>query len=170
MTSGAGLINLLKNNNSTILGLEIGCYKGENASYLLDNLQNLTLYGIDPYKEYIDWDGGLTLHQNDNSEYIAKSKLEVFDNRFVLYKKSSDDAVNCFQDNTFDFIFIDGLHTYKQLLKDCENYYSKLKLCGIFSGHDYGTISGVKQAVDEFSIRINKTVLKMDNDSWYWFK
>lgn len=168
--SAIGLTNLLKNDETPILGLEIGCYAGENASHLLNHFKNLTIYGVDPYQEYVDWNGGLTLHKEDTAESIAKSRLDHFGDRFLLYRKTSDDAVFDFKDNMFDFIFIDGLHTYDQVLKDCENYYSKLKPNGIFSGHDYGAIEGVRRAVDEFSKKINKNVLKMDTDSWYWVK
>lgn len=38
--SAIGLTNLLKNNEIPILGLEIGCYAGENASYLLNYFKN----------------------------------------------------------------------------------------------------------------------------------
>jgi predicted O-methyltransferase YrrM len=44
-----------------------------------------------------------------------------------------DDVVDKVLDNFFDVVFIDGLHTYEQLTKDCANYYSKLKEGGVFA-------------------------------------
>ena len=70
----------------------------------------------------------------------------------------------------FDFIFIDGLHTFDQVLKDCRNYYSKLNPGGIFSGHDYTLITGVNQAVTQFAKEVNKQIQTMPTDSWYWIK
>ena len=70
----------------------------------------------------------------------------------------------------FDFIFIDGLHTYEQLTKDCHNYYSKVKTGGIFSGHDYQTIPGVNKAVCEFAPTKTDNVLTTECDVWYWYK
>ena len=83
---------------------------------------------------------------------------------------TSDSAAQIFKDEEFDIIFIDGLHTYEQLSKDCENYYSKVKPGGIFSGHDYNSIEGVRRAVDEFSSKLGKKIEITENDVWYWYK
>lgn len=167
--SGAGLINLLKE-KSVLVGLEIGCYAGVNAENLLQCLPQLYLYGIDPYEPYIDWNGGATLYSNDTSERAAMQRFSKFPDRFKLYKKTSDEAVNDFEDEFFDFIFIDGLHTYEQVAKDCKNYYSKLKFGGLFSGHDYETIADVNRAIKEFAITKDKIINKTNNDVWYWIK
>ena len=71
---------------------------------------------------------------------------------------------------TFDFIFIDGLHTYEQLTKDCHNYYSILKHEGIFSGHDYNAIAEVRKAVNEFAELKHKQISFTNWDVWYWLK
>lgn len=167
--SGVGLISILKE-KTPLIGLEIGCYAGINAENLLECLPQLYLYGVDPYTPYIDWNGEATLFSNDNSENAAMQRFSRFLNRFKLHKKTSDEAVNDFEDEIFDFIFIDGLHTYDQVLKDCLNYYPKLKKNGLFSGHDYNTIVDVKKAVDEFSLKTNKTISQTKNDVWYWIK
>jgi hypothetical protein len=166
--SGLGLLTLLSDRKN-LIGLEIGCYAGVNAQHLLDNLSIKELHGVDPYTQYVDWNGGLTCHSNDPAENIAYQRLHSYSN-FVKHRKTSDDAVNDFEDGIFDFIFIDGLHTYEQVLKDCKNYYRKLKLGGIFSGHDYTTIPGVNSAVTEFSREVKKEVKTMPTDSWYWIK
>lgn len=68
------------------------------------------------------------------------------------------------------FIFIDGLHTYEQVLIDCKNFYSKVKVGGIFAGHDYNTIYDVRRAVDEFAKLQNKDIIQIPTDAWYWIK
>jgi len=82
----------------------------------------------------------------------------------------SDDAVEYFEDESLDFIFIDGLHTYEQVLKDCINYYPKIKKNGLFAGHDYSAIIGVKKAVDEFASSVNKQIVHSEADAWFWYK
>ena len=166
--SALGLISLL-GNKKELIGLEIGCYAGVNAKNLLDNLSIKELHGVDPYTPYVDWNGGLTCYPNDPAERVASERLQPYSN-FIKHRKTSDDAVSDFTDEMFDFIFIDGLHTYEQVLKDCQNYYSKLKPGGVFSGHDYTLIAAVKKAVDEFAISSNKQVQLMDTDAWYWIK
>lgn len=167
-TSAQGLLDLLKNKQD-LIGLEIGCYEGKNAKNLLDNLSVKELHGVDPYTQYVDWNGGLTCHPGDLAEHIATQRLQSYSN-FIKHRKTSDDAVTDFEDKMFDFIFIDGLHTYDQVLKDCRNYYSKLKPGGIFSGHDYTLIDGVNKSVNQFAKEIGKEIKTMDTDSWYWIK
>lgn len=170
-TSAYGLIKFLKEKTNPI-GLEIGVYNGINARTLLKTIPDLTIYGIDPYIVFTDWNGRLTHHSDDpdRAEVVAEKLLSSFEKRFVKIKKTSDEALTMFEDNFFDFIFIDGLHTYEQVLLDCKNYYSKLKTGGLFSGHDYNTIAGVKQAVNEFAAFVNKDILFEQNDVWYFIK
>ena len=166
--SGMGLVDLLKNKKE-LIGLEIGCYAGQNANYLLENMNIKELHGVDPYIQYIDWNGGLTCHPEDTAENQANQRLSSYSN-FIKHKKTSDDCVTDFENEMFDFIFIDGLHTVDQVLKDCRNYYSKLNPGGIFSGHDYTLITGVNQAVTQFAKEVNKQIQTMPTDSWYWIK
>ena len=42
-----------------------------------------------------------------------------------------------FQDNFFDFIYVDANHKYKSVISDLIVWYPKLKRGGIMSGHDY---------------------------------
>jgi hypothetical protein len=84
---------------------------------------------------------------------------------------TSDEAVQYFKDDSLDFIFIDGLHEYEQVKKDCISFFPKVRKWGLFSGHDYTVIPGVHRAVCEFSEMVNqKDVYTTDYDVWYWWK
>jgi hypothetical protein len=39
--------------------------------------------------------------------------------------------------NVFDFVYIDGMHTYDQVKKDIKNYLPFLREGGFIGGHDY---------------------------------
>lgn len=159
------------------VGIEIGTDGGGTTTYLLDSIPNLTLHGIDPYTPYIDWGGnpfswhgGLNADQNSSYDEFMK-KVSRYGSRYVHHKKTSDDAVVDFDDESMDFIFVDGLHTYDQVLKDCENYYPKLKKGGVFCGHDFTVIQAVNAAVREFAQKNNITNIGlMRQDVWYWTK
>ena len=140
--------------------------------YLHQHFENLKLYSIDPFNEYRDWNGNCLSNIELKSWYnAAEERLLPYKDRWVHYNSFSDDAVNNFEDNSFDFIFIDGLHEYNQVLRDCRNYWPKIKSGGIFSGHDYKVISGVKRAVDEFALEVNSSVQYLaKNDVWWWRK
>jgi predicted O-methyltransferase YrrM len=166
--SGKGLPKLVDYNSST-KALEIGCDIGETSEFLLLQLPNLTLHAVDPYTDYVDWNGNM-LNQRESMFNVVKQRFSSYGERFVLHRKTSDEAVNDFINDQFDLIFIDGIHTYEQVLLDCENYYSKLKEGGIFSGHDFNSVAGVGKAVKEFAAKHNKDVMLTESDVWYWVK
>jgi len=171
--SGYGLLELIgKLNLENLVGLEIGCAEGDTTKYLLENFKNLKLHGIDPYTEYSDWNGNY-LHKNHMNWSLNqfKNKIEKYKNQHILYRDFSNNVANKFEENSLDFIFIDGLHTYDQVLSDCRNYYSKVKSGGIFSGHDYTVIEEVNRAVVEFAHEVQiPEIFDTEVDVWYWIK
>lgn len=172
-SSGFALVEHIQNLNMPFLaGVEIGCAEGATTECYLDLFPSLRLYGIDPYTPFIDWNG-LNVDEgiHEYSMIKLKEKTERFQDRFVLIQDYSQNVHSKFAAGSLDFIFIDGLHTYDQVMVDCQNYYDKIKSGGIFGGHDYSTISGVRQAVDKFAASMAvDNVLTGNNDVWYWIK
>lgn len=168
VVSGKGIPALI-NKEIPTRGLEIGCDIGETSEFLLMSLPKLTLHAVDPYTNYIDWNGNNLVSREELYQYVM-NRFSTYAQRFVMHRKTSDDAVNDFDTDEFDFIFIDGLHTYDQVLLDCKNYYSKLKPGGILFGHDYYAIEEVRIAVDEFAKEIGATIQHTESDVWYWTK
>jgi hypothetical protein len=76
-------------------------------------------------------------------------------------KDTSDGALKHFQGFLFDFIYIDGLHTYDGVKNDIINYKRFVKKGGVIGGHDYGTdhphLTGVTEAVNEMFGEPDKT-------------
>ena len=168
-----GLYSLLKD-KGPIKGIEIGCYEGVNATFLLETLPDLHLTGVDPYDAYIDWNG-LDVDYSQGEYKLVRESIEKVNQRFTRFnivERTSDDAVVEFEDESVDFVFVDGLHTYEQTLQDCINYLPKVKSGGIICGHDYNIISAVTRAVNEFSAILSKPVkaLKSSTQAWYWIK
>lgn len=166
--SGYGIGNLIKDMVNPV-GCEIGLAEGFTTEYLLNSNDSLILYGIDPFENYVDWNG-YNLNERDIVGKQFLKRTEKFGNRLIFIRKYSDDAVNDIPDNSLDFIFIDGLHTYDQLTKDMKNYYPKVKSGGIFSGHDYTLIKCITDAVNDFAELKGKKVLTTECDVWYWYK
>jgi predicted O-methyltransferase YrrM len=74
---------------------------------------------------------------------------EVFD-YITPIRSDSIRAASHFENNYFDFIFIDGNHEYEIVRKDIETWFLKLKTDGIIAGDDYDPChGGVIKAVDE---------------------
>lgn len=151
------------------VGLEIGTERGTSTEYLLETIPTLKLYGVDPYVDYIDWYGGVASKKNEEYQEF-KNRISKYSDRFYLYRETSDQALKRFDDETLDFVFIDGLHVYDHVLKDCENYYSKVKSGGILCGHDFNKIEDVNRAVHVFAGKIGKEVRLAKQDMWYIIK
>ena len=151
-----------------LIGIEIGSYRGESADIFLRSKSFKTFFCIDPWEEGYD--------KNDEAAsseiiYAEKEFDERFENNKVIQKikMSSNEAVNMFEDESIDFIYIDGNHQYEYVKNDIINYYSKIKKGGIIAGHDFNdNWLGVKKAVNEF---FKKNPLKVYRDSsWIFFK
>jgi len=88
----------------------------------------------------------------------------------LIHEKDSDDAVNDFADETFDFIFLDRYMTLEQAEKDLHYWYPKLKKGGLFTGHDWN-ISAIQLAVNDYrkKYKITAKISTFDN-SYAWVK
>lgn len=165
---GYGLVELLKDKKE-LVGIEIGCDEAVTSKYLLTSLPQLTLYSIDPYTEYKDWNGTVVEDRTVLYNRVIE-ETEIFGKRFVLRKEESSNIADEFGDESLDFVFIDGIHTYEGVISDCRNYYSKVKPGGLFSGHDFTMIQDVNHAVVEFAKEQNKGIFTTEVDVWYWIK
>lgn len=140
--------------------IEIGTYRGINAQHLFNKLNIDKLFLIDPYvgnSEYSKEDLG-------KSEKIMKKGFEG-EKDVLLIKDYASNVKERFKDESIDFVYIDGSHKYKNVVKDIENYFPKVKVGGIFGGHDID-ISGVLQAVSEFAVNNNLKLNAKNNDWW----
>lgn len=75
----------------------------------------------------------------------------------VLHRANSEVAGAEFSDQFFDWVYIDGNHSYEFVRQDLELYYRKLKPGGFMVCDDYHHAGfwddGVTRAVDEFMAR-----------------
>lgn len=150
------------------VGVEIGVAEGTTTEYLLQTLPTLKLSGVDSYPVYIDWNDTQPNGEKNYTEML--NKVQPYLDRYEHLYEDSDNAVSEFDDESLDFVFIDGLHTYDQVLKDCQNYYPKVKKGGFIIGHDFARIQGVNKAVREFASSIGKEISNAKQDLWYWQK
>ena len=85
-------------------------------------------------------------------------------NNIIHHKDFSYNISNQFQDNQYEFVYIDADHTYESVKKDLELYLPKVKNGGIIGGHDYtDNWVEVRQAVDEV---FGSPDRKYDDGSW----
>ena len=129
------------------VGVEIGVERGRYSRWLLLTNKKLKLFCIDPYLVYSEY---VESHRNDAKEMKsryehAKRRLDGLNCKFI--KKTSMEAIKDFEDNSLDFVFIDGNHTFEYAVNDIAEWSKKVKPGGIVSGHDYWNSSEEKEVV-----------------------
>ncbi len=122
-------------------GVEIGMDEGEYAEVLLKTIPDLDLSCIDPYKAEA-YEKGYQPESYENQEYFDK-RYETMYQRLLplksitLFTKTSMEALQDFQDNSLDFVYIDGSHDFINVSQDIHFWFKKVKPGGILAGHDY---------------------------------
>jgi len=72
------------------------------------------------------------------------------DERIELFRGDSEEACLTQQDGSLDFVFIDAIHLYENVLADIDAWWPKVRSGGILAGDDYNDqFSGVVKAVNE---------------------
>ncbi len=152
-----------KEEENELVGVEIGTYKGKHAKAILENLNIKKLYLVDPYTNYENYDD---YGREDFNKLFkeAMKRLSKFKDKTLFIRKKSSEALEEIPDN-LDFVYIDGNHTYEYAKKDMEDYYKKLKVGGVLSGHDT-YIEGVLKALIEFVNEKKLKLLIFGNDWW----
>lgn len=126
------------------MGIELGVAEGEFAYRLLQKPTFSFLYGVDAY-------AGDRGHDIDQYKRVLR-RLDVFRNRYSLLQMRFDQAVDLFDDHTFDFVYVDGYaHTGEEGGATFRDWWPKLRPGGVFAGDDYDPAwPDVVKQVDQF--------------------
>jgi hypothetical protein len=156
--------------------VEIGSWLGRSAAFLAVEILNS---GKQIKFDCIDtWAGSDEHRYNDvvvNNVLFERFLNNIRPAKEVItpIRKPSLEAVELYDDNSLDFVFIDASHDYENVLKDVKAWYPKVKSGGLFAGHDYVSgWDGVIQAVDEFMLENNYTldIQSSKENTWGIFK
>ena len=151
------LIHLIESTiGNACLGAEIGVWRGHTSAALLGRFPALWLYCVDPWEE----GGGHKTMPKELGELIAGREefyriTDFAGDRRIVCSVESDLAVGMVRDDSLDFVFIDGEHTYDCVKQDIGLWLPKVRVGGLLCGHDYDGKGdhhggfGVKRAVDE---------------------
>ncbi len=149
-----------------LTGVEIGFGLGHNAHNLLETLNIRKLFCVDPCigQPYQDLHGEVRCHVNKRSYYPLLKE----DSRVEFIEQTSDDALRVLP-KELDFVYIDGLHTYEQCLKDLKNYAPFVRKGGVLGGHDFTKYcqEGVIKAVLHYTMLSEKLPTVEMPDFWF---
>lgn len=173
--------DLLNSLNLTGRAAEIGVGYGHFSWELLRTWKGDRLYSIDPYQhqEGVQMDASnVSQKEHDEIFALAKKTLKEYKNRSVIICDFSVRASTIFQNETFDFVYIDARHDYRSVNADLNAWYPKVKEGGIIAGHDYknsfvrNNLVEVQRAVDNFFLQKEKVYVTTEDNlpSWHVIK
>lgn len=148
------------------IGAELGVAAGAYSRKLNEAYNFEKFFCIDK------WNDHHNLSEKKKVENAFKDKSNVI----IMHCTFSEALIN-FEDNFFDFIYIDGYaHTGQDDGKTLKQWFPKLRKGGVFAGHDYDekrwpkTFKNVNDFLkNELGYEINFTKEKID-PSWYIIK
>lgn len=147
---------------------EIGTCSGKNAIAMLTEMNIERLYCVDSYPNYID--GPYVRGKEIQSNYYRAmfTNLHLYLPKITFVTRDSVFAASLFQNEFFDYVYIDGLHTEKQCYKDMGAWWPKVKKDGVLGGHDIGHVDfpGVAKAVEKFTKKMNLKFITGEGSDW----
>ena len=157
----------------TGFGVEVGVEYGLFSEEILDGSALHVLFSVDAWQVYVEDDGGAkkTQEQHEKSYADARARLARFGPRSKILRLPSMAAAGLFCDGELDFVYIDANHSYESCSADIKAWYPKVRVGGVFSGHDYDCFEGVSRAVNEFAAEagISFEVLRRGGPPSWWF-
>lgn len=123
------------------VGVELGVASGSFSRQLAETGRFRHLFGIDAYADH-----------HDVAEYKeALCSVGLF-NDYTLLRMTFEEALDLFEDNSLDFLYIDGYaHTGEEGGETIYAWSAKVRCGGCVSGHDYDSrFPLVVESVDRF--------------------
>lgn len=162
-------------------GAEVGVYKGEYSEVLCLRNPGVKLYCIDPWRVYKSKvPEPFSSDQNALDGFYKEAKMRLASYNCSIIKKPSMEAVEDFEPNSLDFIYLDANHDYKHVSEDLDAWAKIVRSGGIVSGHDYGHFKhkdmglDAKRAIDAYveihHIKILFLPNRNNQTSWFFVK
>jgi hypothetical protein len=142
------------------VGAEVGVLAGDFSKKILEILKPKKLYLIDLYNKsqtakFGKRDG---FEADEHLGYVTnRFKSQVKDETVIIQQGCSWELLEKFEDEYFDFLYIDANHQYDAVKKDLEVSRKKIKEGGLIGLNDYifydhvnSLKVGVVEAVNEF--------------------
>ena len=158
--------------------VEIGSFLGRSTHYLATSLMNankeqVKIYCVDTFEGSSEHS---PLKLPKDFLYMFKENLKFFIGREMVIpcQGRSDDKelINKFEDESIDYMMVDGAHEHEAVMEDIENWWPKLKKEGVMFGDDFN-LEAVSLAVDKSIQKVNApayTVNRSLEATWFTTK
>jgi hypothetical protein len=156
-------------NNKKLTGCEVGVCHGDNAFNMVNKLNIEKLYLVDSfelYDDYKNWVIGNTQGYYNKVYNELIQRMKPFGDKVEILKMFSNEAYKKFDDKSLDFIYIDTNHCYNYIYKDFLNWYSKIKVDGIFGGHGFDANWSLCFAIVDICRKFDLICMGCNSDWW----
>jgi len=159
--------------------VEVGVQAGVHASAFLRSWRGRRLRLVDLWKPsddlsfsqlfYVDIANihGVDVRQRHRAHCEARLAESLESGRAVIVNLDSVAAADTVVDATLDFVYLDARHDFSGVVSDVHAWWPKVKIGGIFAGHDYVDgefpegdffwISALRQALPEVVAHVHVT-------------
>tara|TARA_B110000967_G_scaffold123592_1_gene126199 strand:+ start:390 stop:1010 length:621 start_codon:yes stop_codon:yes gene_type:complete len=129
------LIELKKSGIQNCRMLEIGSHMGESTALFAMSKLFTEIHCIEPFSGEEEFnDDNLCDWGFVENQFLLNTRHHT---NIIHHKHFSQDIHEKFEDDFFDFIYIDADHSYESVKSDLINYIPKIKDNGFVGGHDY---------------------------------
>ncbi len=119
---------------------EIGVWKGDYAAAILDGVPSIERYVmIDPWARLPDWNKPFNVTPEEFADVYdeAMKKTEFASERIEVLRGRSKDVIGEIEDDSLDFVYIDGDHTLRGITIDLIKILPKVRHGGLIGGDDF---------------------------------
>lgn len=116
-------------------GVEIGTHRGDFALTILQRWPG-HLHCVDPWTANYDPTDPASCGDRLKDYRRAQQNLRDYTKRSTVHRKTSAEAVNSFEDNALDFVYVDGCHQPEFVQQDLDLWWPKIHEGGFLFGHD----------------------------------
>ena len=157
--------------------LEIGSFEGMSTIWMLENIlteERSQIFCIDAWAE---WTGDAFVR------FVSNINKTGFRNKVHIVKGDSSEELRVFPNHYFDFIYVDGNHDEKAVIKDAIGSFRVLKRGGIIAFDDYllgvrypnshgskAMNGSAKKAIDYFIETFKDELDVIHNDYQLWIR
>jgi hypothetical protein len=172
-----GMTHLINMMGDDVIYVETGVCKGVSISSVVQLCPNIkSVYGVDFYRPNVDefdrrareYDQATMRHAYSRAkDRILRSGHK---DKITLILEDVSVAVNYFEDNSIDFLFLDHYLNEKDVADCLPMWYNKVKIDGYIAGHDW-IYDGVRTPIHQFRKTHNITSpLSIFSAEWVWKK
>ena len=159
------------------IGAELGVFRGHFSRVLLDFPKTKRLHLIAPWYFLTGnwtWSGGNNSTVDALCLILKDFEKELSEKRVFIHVEDDRKVLNEFEDNYFDWVYIDSSHSYQHTVDELKILKNKVKNNGIICGDDWRPDPkhrhhGVYVAVKEFMEENNCELLYSNKENLQWF-